>query len=281
MEGMENDHNLFEGVAFAVPGDPHQESPLRFMQRFGCSAVEAIDRVAAGPAPDRLSSLAGQLMTAGIDGVVLFSGAGSVHLLERAGGLADPERFFSALADVRLLVAGPSAARVLERRGIRVPQVFDSLADWRPILDRISLLPELAGSRLAVESTVFDLPLRAGLESRGVSAEDLPLVCPAIPGVQAPQRPGAASRPKGPGGTPSGGVGWLSSLVDSADELASLAAWAGQDPRDRMRTIVFSRAGDLVELAQLLGFTAWPIASPHGPQAWTRTEALDMARRFW
>ncbi len=251
-----------------MPTDDPDDVLIRFLDRFGAAEIVRLPLVAAGPHMDELKNFAGQLMTARLDGALLLSAAGTRQLLERAADLEDSVRFLDALRDARLVIAGQGAARVLERQGIRPQMILASSSDWRLILNQLATLPEMNSTRLVIESTRHDVALRAGLESRGVTAIFLPMVaapCPAS-GTKNPNEPGAM-------------------LVCDADGLATVCEKVSSQEsgaaRGELRQIVFATSPEIVQSAELLGLEARLIDTVRLPAGWGIEEALEIARQLW
>jgi|GEM_PF-6725412 len=261
-----NEHdNLFQGTDFVVGSRDPDDVLVRFARQFGAPNVIAAAGQ-AGPAPAVLADLAGRLMTAALDGIIILSAAGAECLLEQAALLSDPERFLAAIADSRIVVAGPQAARTLARRQIESVRVLDEVSDWRAALGQIASLPELANSRLAIESTVLDLPLRSGLEVRGTEVEPVAIVAPPL--TKDVSKPGSGSR--------------LVAIACELDGLAGVIRWLG-DPGDvhAGRPILVSPSLEIVEAGGLLGMDSRHIPTDHPTSRWGLAEAMEIARNLW
>ena len=262
---MTNHDNLFRGTDFVVGTQDPADVLIQFASRFGASSVFHAFGT-AGPEPAALTDIAGRLMTAKLDGIILLSAAGAERLLEQASTLVDPERFFAAIADSRMIVAGPNAARVLARKKIDSNRVLDEASDWRAALNQIASLPELANSRLAIESTILDLPLRSGLEARGTVVEPLSLVAPPVRQNQAAENP----------------LPCIAAIVCDLDGLAGVIQWLNDSGVvDLVRPILFAPSLEIVESAGLLGVDSRHLATNLPPGQWGTVEALQIAGQLW
>lgn len=280
--GMPGHDNLFDGVAFALPPGDRMEALGRFAGRFGKPAIVRLAAARSGPDEDAFVRIAGRLMTAQIDGLILLSAAGTDSFLKRGESLPDPERFLAALADLPKLAAGPGAQRMLARRGILAPTCVDRLDDWRPLADALGRWGDAAGTCMVLESSRHDLPLLASLESRGIRAETIPLILPGNQqgpwsGSPAGLQSGMQTRPLP---TPSGATRFAS-FAGSSDDLAAIAKWVQTDPQLRSRLDLFCLTGPMQEAAQMTGFRAWPLKLHASPEKWDETLAVEMARRIW
>jgi hypothetical protein len=264
---MKADDSLFAGADVWVASRAPADAMVAFARRFGAGNVQALRPAQPGPDPVRFSQLAGELITAGLDGAVLFSAAGTQRLIEAASSLPDPARFIAALDDCRLLVAGPRAARVLRRRGISGRFTLDDAGDWRKLVTGLEQMSDLAQSRLVVESTRHDLALRAALESRGVVAEVIPLAAAPLNPIKA--SPG--TMPAAPGMV----------LLTDLEGLAGMTGDAGSLPTAQNAAPVFTADPDLVELAGVLGFEPRLIKTRRPPEEWSTEEAWQIAAQSW
>ncbi len=266
--GMTSTDNLFAGLDTWIASRSRLDPLWAFASRFGAGQIDALPAVQPGPEPDEFASLAGQLTTAALDGAVLFSAAGAIRLIEAASGLPDPQRFLAALADCRLLVAGPRAARVLQRRDIAPRLRLAEPDDWRQLLALLVKVPDLAQSRLAIESTTHDLALRTGLEARGVGVRCVPLVAAPLRPIQIGKA--AATMPPA-----------LVLLADLDGLAGALATECPLAPAALATCRLFAADAELVEAARLLGLDARLITTRRPAAQWSAEEAWQIASQLW
>ncbi len=114
-----------------------------------------------------LADFVGELLTGGIDAVLLMSGAGAASLINRAIKVADQTRFLNALQDTQLISGSDATTKALAALGLVPLLQSEKLTDWRKTLQWLESDLELAQKRIAIESTLQDDGLVAGLESRG------------------------------------------------------------------------------------------------------------------
>lgn len=265
---MNPDDNLFAGASVWIASSAPADAWCAFASRFGAGQVQLVPARQSGPDPDLFARLAGHLATADLDGVVLFSAAGAQRLVESAASLPDPERFMGALADSRILVAGPRAARVLQRRGISAHVTLPEANNWRLAVAGLEKQADLAQSRLAAESTAHDISLRAALESRGVDVRFILLAAAPRAAVPAP----AASDP-------------ASSAIILLVDLEGLAGLTAADcplaAAGSSAARVFTSDSDLFELANVLGFDARLVSTRRPIEGWAAEEAWQIAAQSW
>ena len=113
------------------------------------------------------ADLVGELLTGGIDAVLLMTGAGTRLLCERAAAFTDRERFLNSLQDCQLVSGSAFTTESLQRLGLSPTWLSDRLPGWRETLKWLQTEIQLTNKCIAVESTLQDRGLVAGLESRG------------------------------------------------------------------------------------------------------------------
>ena len=121
------------------------------------------------------SDFIGELLTGGIDTVLLMTALGTKSIVETASATVDNERFLNALQDCQLVSGSSATTRVLEGLGLNPNLKSPSLPDWRKTLLWLESTLDLSHKRIAIESTMQDSGLVAGLESRGVRVKQIHL----------------------------------------------------------------------------------------------------------
>lgn len=110
----------------------------------------------------------GELLTGRIDAVLLMTGLGAELLRTRAIETMDETRFLNALQDCQLVSGSSATTRLLRSWGLSPALESRKLSGWRHALQWLESKIELSNKRFAIESTLQDSGLIAGLESRGV-----------------------------------------------------------------------------------------------------------------
>jgi Uroporphyrinogen-III synthase HemD len=264
---MKPDENLFSGTEFWIASRAPADPLCTFASRFGAENVRALPPAQAGPVAEEFQLFGGKLVTADLDGAVLFSAAGTQQLIEAAGNLSDPGRLLTALADSRILVAGPRAARVLRRKGIEPRETLPEADGWRRLVTVLEQSPDLAQSRLVVESTIHDLALQSALESRGVHVQFIPLV--------------ASPLEKTVGRSPAAPQSVIVLLADLEGLAGLLASDCPLHSVQAAESRVFTVDADLQELAVVLGLDARLLTTGRPVAEWSSEEAWQIAAQSW
>ena len=117
---------------------------------------------------NEFANFVGELITGGIDSVLLMTSWGTGSLIEIATATTDRERFLNGLQDSQLLSGSAATTRTLGESSLTPALKADALHGWRKTLLWLESNIELSNRRIAIESTLQDSGLFAGLESRGV-----------------------------------------------------------------------------------------------------------------
>ncbi len=110
----------------------------------------------------------GELLTGRIDAVLLMTSLGTELLRARAIETTDETRFLNALQDCQLISGSSATTKLLHEWGLAPTLEARKLSGWRSTLQWLESEIELSNKRIAIESTLQDSGLIAGLESRGV-----------------------------------------------------------------------------------------------------------------
>ena len=114
------------------------------------------------------ANFVGELITGGIDTVLLMTASGTRSLIEIATATTDRERFLNGLQDSQLISGSATTTHTLAESSLTPALKVDALPGWRKTLLWLESNIDLSHKRIAIESTLQDSGLFAGLESRGV-----------------------------------------------------------------------------------------------------------------
>ena len=116
-------------------------------------------------------NLIGELLTAGIDAILFMTAVGVRSFVERSAATTDRKRLLHAVQDCKLISGSLTTTAALNEYGLQPALSADSLPDWRTSLQWLQTNAGLSHSQIAIESTLQDSGLVAGLESRGVCVD--------------------------------------------------------------------------------------------------------------
>ena len=119
------------------------------------------------------ANLIGELLTAGIDAILFMTAAGVKSFVEQIAATTNRERLLHALQDCQLISGSSSTTAALADYGLRPSLAIEALPNWRDSLTWLESKANLSHCQIAIESTLQDSGLVAGLESRGVLVDFL------------------------------------------------------------------------------------------------------------
>ena len=119
------------------------------------------------------SNLVGELLTAGIDAILFMSASGVRDFIENTAATTQRQRLLHALQDCQLISGSTLATQTLLEYGLQPTLSKDALPNWRASLAWLSSQASLSHAQLAMESTLQDSALVAGLERCGVLVDFL------------------------------------------------------------------------------------------------------------
>lgn len=121
----------------------------------------------------KIKDFVGELLTGGVDAIVLMTAHGTRALIDVATSTTDRDRFLNALQDCQLVSGSDVVTGVLEEFGLAPAIQASGMVRWRKTLLWLESSLDLSHKRIVVESTLQDSGLVAGLESRGVKVRKL------------------------------------------------------------------------------------------------------------
>ncbi|QEG24451.1 uroporphyrinogen decarboxylase [Mariniblastus fucicola] len=143
------------------------------------SSKSSSDSQSIEPPPARtagqISDFVGELLTGGVDVVVVMTASGVNSLIELASATTDRDRLLHALQDCRLVSGSAATTAALAKHDLTPDLKTGRLPGWRESLRWLESSFELPHQRIVLESTLQDSGLVAGLESRGVQVRSVSL----------------------------------------------------------------------------------------------------------
>ena len=134
---------------------------------FSVEVLKVADASCPPKSRGAFSDFVGELLTGGIDSVLLMTAHGANSLIEKAACTTDRARFLNALQDCQLVSGSSATTQALKEAGLEPNLAKSSLSDWRKTLLWLESSIDLSHKRIAIESTLQDSGVIAGLESRG------------------------------------------------------------------------------------------------------------------
>ena len=164
----ENSQSFADSLSVVVPSSG-QQAELEIALKAARMDVEVIQFEPADLQRDRneLADFVGELLTGGVDAVLLLTGAGARLLFEQAIVTTDRDRVLNSLQDCQLVSGSAATTNILIELGLTPMLRAAKMPDWRNTLKWLESEIELTQKRIAIESTLQDSGLVAGLESRG------------------------------------------------------------------------------------------------------------------
>ena len=149
------------------------DSPEGFFAAFEAAGLDAkparLVKVDNQPSNhSKITNFVGELLTGGIETVLLVTAHGTRSLIHHASATTDRDRFLNALQDSQLVSGSVATTIALAELGLSPALKTHALSGWRKSLKWLESSIELSHRRFAIESTLQDAGLVAGLESRGV-----------------------------------------------------------------------------------------------------------------
>ena len=121
----------------------------------------------------QLSDFAHEIMTGGIDCVVLFTALGLRRLDQLVTQSHERERFYNCLRDTTLVAVGTEVLNELNELGVKADIRLGDETQWREILNALEKKFDLLKCHVSIEWTHEIHGLRAGLEARGATVTTL------------------------------------------------------------------------------------------------------------
>ena len=151
-----------------VSGSPDEYVAAFEANGLVAKTVPVTDAESQSSQRSEFANFVGELITGGIDTVLLMTASGTRSLIEIATATTDRERFLNGLQDSQLISGSAATTHTLAESSLTPALKVDALPGWRKTLLWLESNIDLSHKRIAIESTLQDSGLFAGLESRGV-----------------------------------------------------------------------------------------------------------------